>query len=253
MVNVAVAPKQERRADTQIRLVPFHLFPAPDLLVFGFPTHIIIYIIADGESKILIHFGIRHRANGRRVGFIIGKDQKKILTVTAFQKVDGPVGASVSKGKGLRKVPAQHEICIPGIQPFPVCQFLQVVSHIVPIFRVPAIGTFPQTEIISSVQMIFSDICSMDSFLGKPLPNGPRIIGKAGAVCPAAHGMRVLAGKNASAGRLAYRLCRIRPVISDPFPRQPVQIGRSQPGIPVAPKHIPALGVGHDENDLPTF
>ena len=184
------------------------------------------------------------------VGFIVGYHQEVVLVPVAvvFQEINGPVGTAVPIGEFLPDVVFFHALCLAGQVTLLRGQFIQVIAHIIPVIRIPAVSAAAKAKVVAAVQMPFTDIGCVDSVVREAASYVLHIVGEAHAVGPPCAGMGIASCKDGGAGRLAHGLGGVGLVKADAFPCQPVQVGGAHVPCPVAAQHIGALGICHDQN-----
>ena len=136
----------------------------PDLIL-GLSLQRIPHIGRFGEFIAVEHGGIGFRAEHGLVRFVQGHRQKEVLFSVFFQEVNGPLSTAVSESKiRLHALPAG--LILPGGHSLLLRQFFQVIPHVIPVLRVPALRADSQPKIVSPVQMPFPHIGRADPIVG---------------------------------------------------------------------------------------
>ncbi len=184
------------------------------------------------------------------VRLVVGDDQQEIFALVGFEEADRPIGAAVAEGEFGGEVRIAVQRGRARAQPFLRGQLLQIVAHVVPVGRVPAVRAAAQPEVVAAVQVPFADIGGVDAPVMQPLADRLDVVAHRVGIGPNAVGMGECAGEERRACRAADGLARVGAVEAHPLAGEPVEVGRVHVGIAVAPDHVLALGVGHDEDDL---
>ncbi len=134
------------------------------------------------------------------------------------------VRAAVSIGELGRDVALLHERHLAGKAALVFTELFQVIAHVVPPGRVPAIGSAPQAEIVPAIQVPFADISGLDTVVAEALANCLDVGAKRQAVSPAPVRMGIQPGEKRRTRRSADRLAGIGAFEAHPLAGKPVQV-----------------------------
>src|SRR5581483_10199971 len=127
-------------------------------------------------------------------------------------------------------------------------KLLQIIALIVPILGIPTGGRPSRAKVIRAIEMPFSYIGRFNAAIVQPLTDCVNCLSERKAICPSAVAMRITSCKKGRARRRAHWLTSIGARETHTSRGDAVKIGRFESRLPIAVQHIPAHGVG-DEND----
>ena len=167
-----------------------------------------------------------------------------------LQEADSPIRTAVGIGKGGGHILRLHRGGLTGCVALFRRQLVEIVAHVIPIVRIPAVGTFAEAKIVAAVEVPLADVCGADPVVTQTLADRVHICGQCDGIRPAVARMRIQARKKGCAGGLTDRLRGVRLCEAHPLRGQPIKAGRFQPGMHVGVDHVVPLGIRHDKNNL---